>query len=356
MAPALRESVTWSAPELTPTTARDEINTSLAYGFGFDFCGIEIDRDTGEVRVDKYVTAHDCGTILNPGLADGQIHGSFAAALGASLYEEFSYAPDGTFLSGTFADYLVATAAEMPKLDVFHPVQSPSPFTRLGAKGIAEGNQYSTPVCLANAVADAIGRSDISVPLNPSKVLGWLSSEEQASRSQPKKAPEGQGAISGSGHVSIFKSPQAVWSALLAEETLKAAVPGCEELARTAENKFHATVTLGVGPVKGRFEADIELADLHEPHDALLRGRLSGPLGAAHGSGNLKLTAEGEGCRIDYAYNIHLSGRAAMIGGRMIRAATRRLVEEFFQRFARAIEGESGRKRSWLQRLFGGHS
>ena len=62
MAPALRESVTWSAPELTPTTARDEINTSLAYAFGFDFCGVEIDRDTGEIRVDKYVTGHDAGT------------------------------------------------------------------------------------------------------------------------------------------------------------------------------------------------------------------------------------------------------------------------------------------------------
>ena len=107
---------------------------------------IEINPDAGEIRIDKYVTSHDCGTILNPGLADGQIHGSFAAAIGASLYEEFSYADDGSFLSGTFADFLVATAAEMPKLDVFHPVQSPSPYTRLGAKGIAEGNQYSTPV------------------------------------------------------------------------------------------------------------------------------------------------------------------------------------------------------------------
>ena len=182
MAPALRESVTWSAPELTPTTAQDEINTSLAYGFGFDFCGIEIDRDTGEIRVDKYVTSHDCGTILNPGLADGQIHGSFAAAIGASLYEEFVYGEDGSFLSGTFADYLVASAAEMPKLDVLHPVPSPSPFTRLGAKGIAEGNQYSTPVCLANAVADALGRGDIMVPLKPAKVLEWIAGDEPPPR------------------------------------------------------------------------------------------------------------------------------------------------------------------------------
>jgi 2-furoyl-CoA dehydrogenase large subunit len=148
MAPALRESVAWSAPELTPTTARDEINTSLAYGFGFDFCGVEIDRDTGEIRIDKYVTSHDCGTILNPGLADGQIHGSFAAAIGASLYEELAYAQDGSFLSGTFADYLIPSAAEMPKLEILHPVQSPSPFTRLGAKAISTARRSVSPMRL----------------------------------------------------------------------------------------------------------------------------------------------------------------------------------------------------------------
>ena len=78
------------------------------------------------------------------------------------------------FCPAAFADYLVPTAAEMPKLDVLHPVQSPSPFTRLGAKGIAEGNQYSTPVCLANAVADALGRPDITLPLKPARVLEWM--------------------------------------------------------------------------------------------------------------------------------------------------------------------------------------
>src|SRR5262245_38380493 len=197
MAPALRESVTWSAPELTPTTAGDEINTSLAYGFGFDFCGVEVDRDTGEIRIDKYVTSHDCGTILNPGLADGQIHGSFAAAVGASLYEEFSYGEDGSFLSGTFADYLIATAAEMPKLDVLHSVQSPSPFTRLGAKGIAEGNQSSTPVCLANAVADALARRDVSVPLKPAKILEWIAGDERQGRTVAPAEISGRSSING---------------------------------------------------------------------------------------------------------------------------------------------------------------
>ena len=339
MAPALRESATWSAPELTPTTASDEINTSLAYGFGFDFCGVEIDRDTGEVRIDKYVTAHDCGTILNPGLADGQIHGSFAAAVGASLYEEFTYGEDGSFLSGTFADYLIATAAEMPKLDVLHPVQSPSPFTRLGAKGIAEGNQYSTPVCLANAVADALARRDVSVPLKPAKILEWIAGDERQGRTVVPTEIAGGSSINGVGQAFVQDGPSVVWTALLDEQKLKTAIPGCKRLTRTGNNTFKAAVVLGVGPVKGEFEANIQLTDLDEPRRAVLRGDLSGPLGAATGSGTISLASDRDGCRINYTYEIHLSGRAAMVGGRMIKAATRRLVREFFERFAQSIGG-----------------
>ena len=171
MEPAMRETVHWSGPELTPTTANDEINTSLAYGFAFDFCGVEIDPDTGRVIIDKYVTAHDCGTIINPGLAEGQIRGSFASAIGATLYEEFVYSGDGSFLSGTFADYLIATPTEAIDPVLVHTEQTPSPYTRLGAKGIGEGNQYTTPVCIANAVADALGRESIELPLVPSKVF-----------------------------------------------------------------------------------------------------------------------------------------------------------------------------------------
>jgi 2-furoyl-CoA dehydrogenase large subunit len=337
MAPALRESVTWSAPELTPTSARDEINTSLAYGFGFDFCGVAIDRETGEIRIDKYVTSHDCGTILNPGLADGQIHGSFAAAIGASLYEEFSYAEDGSFLSGTFADYLVPTAAEMPRLEVLHPVQSPSPFTRLGAKGIAEGNQYTTPACIANAVADALGRSDITLPLKPAKIFDWIVADEQPSRSPASRpSPPGSG-VHGGGSVIVPNDPQTVWSALLNEDTLRQAIPGCERIARVEPHSFSASVTLGVGPVKGRFGAEVGLFDLQEPRSALLRGSLSGALGAASGEGRLTLVAHGEHCRLDYSYDIHLSGSVAMIGGRMLDSAARHLINEFFRRFALAL-------------------
>ena len=155
MAPALSETGIWSPPELEPPSSDDRINTSLTYGFIFDMCGIEIDPVTYQVRVDRYVSMHDAGRIMNPMIAEGQIRGAFAQGIAAALYEEFTYNEEGAFLSGTFADYLVPTVSEIPELEILH-FESPSPFTPLGAKGLAEGNCMSTPACIANAIADAL--------------------------------------------------------------------------------------------------------------------------------------------------------------------------------------------------------
>ncbi len=153
---ALRETVFWTPPQLTAPTDEDGINSSLCHGFIFDFCGLEVDRATGAVRIDKYVTMHDCGRVLHPGMVAGQVTGGFAHALGAALYEEYVYSDDGNFISGTLADYLMPTTTEVPAPLILH-FESPSPFTPLGAKGVGEGNCMSTPVCIANAVADALG-------------------------------------------------------------------------------------------------------------------------------------------------------------------------------------------------------
>jgi 2-furoyl-CoA dehydrogenase large subunit len=170
---ALRETVFWTPPELAAPNDADEINSSAVHGFVFDFCGVEIDRDTGAVRIDKYVTMHDAGRILNRALYEGQVRGGFAHGLGAALYEEFVYGEDGDFLTGTFLDYAVPRAGDIPELTILHR-ETPSPVTPLGAKGVAEGNAMSTPVCIANAVADALGVADVTLPLTPPRVLALL--------------------------------------------------------------------------------------------------------------------------------------------------------------------------------------
>jgi 2-furoyl-CoA dehydrogenase large subunit len=168
--PALRETVFWSPSVLEPPNAADEVNGAAVYGFVFDFCGIEIDRDTGTVRVDKYVSMHDAGRILNPALFDGQVRGGFAMAVGAALFERLVYAEDGSFVTGSLLDYALPTASMVPELEILHQ-ETPSPVTPLGVKGVAEGNSMSTPACIANAVADALGVAEVSLPLTPERLL-----------------------------------------------------------------------------------------------------------------------------------------------------------------------------------------
>ncbi len=170
---ALRETVFWTAPELTAPTEQDGINSSLCHGFIFDFCGVEVDGVTGSVRIDMYVSMHDCGRILHPCMTEGQVTGGFAQAVGAALFEEYAYSDDGAFLAGTFADYLLPTTMEVPAPVILH-IESPSPFTPLGAKGVGEGNCMSTPVCLANAVADALGIADVQLPMSPARLAAYL--------------------------------------------------------------------------------------------------------------------------------------------------------------------------------------
>ena len=175
--PGLRETVRWSPPQLTPPDEDDRVNSSGTFSFIFDFCGVEVDRLTGAVAIDRYVTAHDAGRRLNPALVDGQIRGAFAHAVGAALYEELAYSEDGAFLSGTLADYLVPTACEVPDPVILH-FDTPSPVTPLGAKGVGEGNCMTTPVCIANAVADALGADSLDLPLTPAHLAALIHGPE----------------------------------------------------------------------------------------------------------------------------------------------------------------------------------
>ena len=179
MEPALRETALWSPPELEPPASDDRINTSLTYGFVFDMCGVEIDPLTFQVRVDRYVSMHDAGRILNPMIAEGQMRGAFVQGIAAALYEEFVYDETGQFLTGTFADYLVPTVAEIPAVELLHQ-ETPSPLTPLGAKGLAEGNCMSVPACIANAIADALGVKDVELPATPRRIHALIAEAEAA--------------------------------------------------------------------------------------------------------------------------------------------------------------------------------
>lgn len=341
MEPCVRETGSWSPPELESPNEKDQINTSLTYGFVFDYCGVEIDRDTGAVKIDKYVTTHDSGTILNPLIADGQVFGAFAWGVGCALYEEFVYGEDGSFKTGTFADYLVPTIHEVPEPKIIH-MESPSMVTPLGAKGIAEGNCMSTPVCIANAVADATGEQDLTLPLIASKVARIVHGEEPPPPSGDKveETHATDGLLRGDGETVVPASPDLVWETLLNPEALAAVIPGCHKLDEVEKNSYQAEVSLGVGPVRGKFRAKVALSDIIEGKSTTLSGGLEGPLGTSSGVGHVVLSEEDGKTTVTYDYAIKLSGTVASVGGRMLEGAAKALVKQFFNRLTAQITGQ----------------
>jgi 2-furoyl-CoA dehydrogenase large subunit len=170
--PGLAVTASFTLPLAAPDAA-DRVNSSGTYGFIADLAVVLVDPQTGEVEVREYATVHDAGRILNPLIAEGQIHGGLAHGLGAALLEEHRYDEDGNPLTATFVDYLPPTATELPPVRSL-TVESPSPLTPLGAKGLGEGNTMSAPAAIANAVADATGRDDVELPLTPARVWELL--------------------------------------------------------------------------------------------------------------------------------------------------------------------------------------
>ncbi len=173
MDPGLAVVAYWAAPNLDPPDDEDRVASSAAHGLLVDVCAVEIDAETGAVSVTDYVTVHDAGVLLNPRLADGQILGGLAHGAGAALFERHVYDETGGLLTGSLVDYLTPTAPDLPVPRIGH-LSSPSPFTPLGAKGLGEGNTMSAPVAIANAVADAIGRDDVELPLTPPRVWALI--------------------------------------------------------------------------------------------------------------------------------------------------------------------------------------
>jgi aerobic carbon-monoxide dehydrogenase large subunit len=139
---------------------------------------IEIDRDTGEIKLRDYVVSHDAGKLINPLLVEGQIHGGVAQGIGAALYEEICYDADGQLLSGNFMDYLLPGPMEVPRIKAVH-LESASPLNPLGIKGLGEGGAIAPPAAIANALADALrplAAQVNEIPLSPSRVLELLAS------------------------------------------------------------------------------------------------------------------------------------------------------------------------------------
>jgi carbon-monoxide dehydrogenase large subunit len=161
---------------------------TVTWSYGTHAAIIEVDPQLGSLRFEKYVVVHDCGVVVNPMLVEGQIHGGTVQGLGGALLEELTYDADGQLLVGSFMDYLMPAAADLPHLDLIH-LHSPSPLNPFGVKGVGEGSAIAPPVVVANAVADALSHLKLefnTTPVKPEQIVNAILEKSEAA-AQPRK-------------------------------------------------------------------------------------------------------------------------------------------------------------------------
>jgi carbon-monoxide dehydrogenase large subunit len=159
----LEETFYWEPPTVTWSNA-------------VHLAEVAVDLQTGAVGIERYIVSHDCGRTINPMLADGQIIGGTAQGIGGAFYESINYDAQGQPMLGSFMDYLIPSANEIPNIEVIHQ-ESPSPLNPVGVKGLGEGGAIGPPVALANAICDALAPFEIEfneTPITPSLIMERL--------------------------------------------------------------------------------------------------------------------------------------------------------------------------------------
>jgi CO/xanthine dehydrogenase Mo-binding subunit len=143
---------------------------------------VEVDPETMMIEIKRYVVVEDCGTVLNPLILDGQVHGGVSMGIGNAYYEQLIYDENGQLLNASLADYLIPSSMEVPRIEVEHET-TPSPLNPLGSKGAGEAGTIPVPALFAQALEDALADYDLEIleaPLSPNRLFELLHTKEQA--------------------------------------------------------------------------------------------------------------------------------------------------------------------------------
>jgi len=154
-------------PGLKESAFFDPVNFS--FPSGAFICEVEVDPDTGKTKIIQFTSADDFGTIINPMIVEGQVHGGVAQGIGQALLEQVIYDDDGQLITGSYMDYTMPRATDLPFFTVQHH-ETPSPNNPLGVKGCGEAGAIGSPPAVINAITDAIGTNDLAMPATPQAV------------------------------------------------------------------------------------------------------------------------------------------------------------------------------------------
>jgi 2-furoyl-CoA dehydrogenase large subunit len=186
MEPGLQAKFVWEVPTGGGLpTPEGRIQMYPCYAFEAHIVLVEIDPDTGKPTLGKYVCGHDCGVMINPDIVHGMTFGGIAHGIGAALYEKFAYTEDGQLAAGTFMDYLIPSAMEVPAMAIVDHC-TPSPLTTFGQKGSGEAGYLGAPAAIANAINDALEPLGAAIDALPMSHLAIWKAIGKAGQEHPK--------------------------------------------------------------------------------------------------------------------------------------------------------------------------
>ncbi|HEY7093761.1 MAG TPA: xanthine dehydrogenase family protein molybdopterin-binding subunit [Ktedonobacterales bacterium] len=197
---ALMANLAWNMPEgMEPGLEESHFYDpgNFTFPFGAHICTVEVDADTGEVKILRYIAVDDIGYVINPMIVEGQVHGGVAQGIGQALYEHAIYDDGGQLLSGSMMDYTVPTARQIPYIEIAR-TETPSPTNPMGVKGVGETGTIAATQAVVNAVVDALsplGVRHVEMPMTPERV--WRTIQAARQGGQQSGATDGASSASG---------------------------------------------------------------------------------------------------------------------------------------------------------------
>ncbi len=287
---------------------------------------VEVDRETANVVIRRYVVVHDCGRQLNPMIVEGQIQGGVAHGIGNAFYEQLMFDEGGQLLNASLMDYLLPTALDVPKVELGH-LETPSPLNPTGAKGVGEAGAIPTGALFAQAVEDALagtGVEILEIPLSPNRLFELI---REGGTAKPIVAVPRKGARTLTVHGSFdFEAAlESVYEALLDPEVLASAMPGSQRLDRIAPDSYRGVMKVGLGPVSAaEFVLGVNIQDAEPNAGYRMSVDARGSLGFVVGTATVQLTQGLRGgTTMRYSADLHVGGTIAAVGQRLLDSAGR---------------------------------
>ena len=247
------------------------------------------------------------------------------------------------------------SSKEINQPDIIH-IETPSPFTPLGSKGLGEGNCMSTPVAIANAFSDATGVSEITLPLTKSKIHLYLNKNKQEVNAKLKNKKvflKSDYPISGFGHALIKMNKSSLWKKLLDIESLNKVIPGCKSIKLIKKNNYLGIINIKVGPIKGEYKFFVKLTNIKNENSFKLEGNANGKLGHGIGEGFLSLSQINGKTKITYSYAANVSGKISSVGNRLLNSATKIIINQFFNSFTKVNKSTINKFINFFKTKFG---